>query len=80
VKTLEGHIDFITAIDWNRDGNLLATASSVGEIRLWDVESEVSDVVIEQSPFVSALEWSPNDNRFAVGRADGAILIIKCDG
>jgi len=35
--TLKGYSDFVCAVDWSFDGNMLASASLDRKIRLWDV-------------------------------------------
>ena len=38
VATLRGHIGWISAIAWSRDGESLATAASDGRVALWEAE------------------------------------------
>ena len=42
VLTLRGHVNDVTALDFSRDGRLLASGGGDGVVRLWEVGTEAS--------------------------------------
>jgi WD40 repeat protein len=66
----------VYSIAWSPDGDFLATGSSDGYIRLWDVEAgeKYADMKGHDN-FVSYLSWSPADPYLLSTGADGTVRI-----
>ena len=55
VKTLYGHINEITSLDWSRSGHRLLTGSKDGRCIVWNLPSGEKEIVYEfQSPVLAA--------------------------
>lgn len=75
--TLPGHEAVVTAIEFQRHGEWLASGGADGRVVLWS-PSRARKLVgaIQMSP-VSQLAWSPDDKDLAVGSATGAVSLIS---
>ena len=60
LKTLQGHLDRVTAICFHPDQPLVVTGSIDGEIKLWDIEPSADSKL--GSAFV---KWRPNQDSWA---------------
>jgi hypothetical protein len=75
-QRLTGHTDGIPAVAFSPDGDMLATGSWDGTIRLWLVgETESSAVLDGHGDKVFAVAWSPDGTALASGGADGQIIL-----
>jgi WD40 repeat protein len=69
--TLGTHSDVVQALFFSPNGNILASASKDGIIKLWDAQSDVLQTTLEkESPElagkISRMSFSPNGNLLAV--------------
>ncbi len=73
---ITGHTDHVSAIAWSPDGRTLASASSDGDVRLWDVENRSWIASLEgHSEDVTGVTWSPDSRRLASVSNDETIRI-----
>ncbi len=79
-KILVGHGDFIRAVRFSPGGELIATASLDGTVRIWDREGRVQRTYGEHEDAVHDVAWHPNGQRLASASADGTVRIWSIDG
>jgi WD40 repeat protein len=80
VTTLEDNISYMTTLDWNWDGTILA-GTDVG----WDVSSTLmfwntqtwTMAFRTKEAAITTMEWSPTSDALAVGHKDGNITIYN---
>lgn len=71
VVMLEGHTDTITAMSFNADGTLLASAGMDGVVRIWDVGQGTCKQALEgPADAVEWVCWHPRGNIVLAGSAD----------
>ncbi len=82
---LEGHKQEVYGASFSHDGKLLATASSDGTVRLWNLDSQNKlkakflDVLQHDSP-VYSVSFSPNEELLATGSSDGKVKLWDFQG
>src|SRR6185437_15041137 len=74
---LDGHEDYITQMDFARDGLRLASGSFDGTARAWDVGAcrPASIPLRGHETTVRSVAFSPDGRRLATGGADRAIIL-----
>lgn len=71
---LEAHKDNITCLTYQHQGALLASGSEDGVVALWQPSKQQGALALARhSSAVSQLEWSADDQRLAVGTAEGGV-------
>jgi WD40 repeat protein len=75
---LRGHKDFITHIEWSRDGRALYSSSLDGTLRKWDVTTGTSTLLVEGNVPVRGFAVAAN-GRVGAQVGDTAMM-IKPDG
>jgi WD40 repeat protein len=75
-KTVINHKKPIASAVFNPDGNLIATGSTDGSVKLWEVDTgkQIKAIIKHPNP-VSSISFSPNGNLLAVGLDTGAITL-----
>lgn len=74
---LYGHLARVQAIAWQRSGDLLASIASDARLLLWDplrTAEPLSDTELASMP--TRLVWAPDDQRLALGAADGSVHLF----
>jgi WD40 repeat protein len=74
VRTLTGHTDSITSIEFSEDRKTVAAGSSDGSLLIWDVRNDDASVQLTRGPdpMWSAC-LSPDGSKLAVGTDSGSI-------
>ena len=75
VAVLRGHTDGLSGILVSRDGNLIATASADGTVRLWDGEGRFLRSLAAHVGVVVDLALSPDGTRVATAGVDRTVRI-----
>lgn len=77
---LRGHTSQVVQLAWNASGSQIATADTIGEIRVWDRDGTPHGI-IKADPPVAALAWHPNGTMLTTGSlANGSITLWGLDG
>lgn len=75
---LEAHKDHLNCLGYQHQGNLLASGSEDGLVALWHPGKQQGALALAQHAApVSQLAWSADDQRLAVGTADGSVLVYS---
>ena len=79
IATLE-HGKWVFAVAFSPDGQFLATADEIGQVNVWDVQSQHSVVHLEgDSTALYTVEFSPNGETLAGAGYDGDIKLWKVE-
>ncbi len=74
VAILRGHSGLIWSIAWAPNGQLLASASDDGTVRIWDARKyTVHNILRAHSDMVLSVGWSPDGSRLITGNIDGTL-------
>ena len=81
VKTLKGHIDYVSCVQFHRYGEILASCSNDGQIKLWDIKSgrciqSFTDGSAVPTP-VSHIKFSPNGKYLLASLLNGTIELLN---
>jgi WD40 repeat protein len=72
---LTGHTGKIEAVAYSTSGEMIASASKDGSVRLWDVRTGVDTAVFARKDPVYAVAFSPDGQLLASGDADGNVIL-----
>lgn len=73
---LEAHKDFITCLEYQHQGEFLASGGEDGLVALWRPSQQRGAISLaKHAGPVSQIAWSADDQRLAVGTAQGAVLL-----
>lgn len=77
-QLLEGHRGPITGLAWQRSGPLLTSIGLDGLACVWQPMNKKGALVGHESQKAeaTALAWSPDDRRLAVGYSDGTVMAV----
>ena len=76
VAVLEGHGAWVGSVAFSPDGTTLASGSSDGTAKLWDVASQEEIATLEgHSDVVRSVAFSPDGTTLAAGSTDGKIVM-----
>ena len=82
ITAFAGHTLSVTAIAPHPGGQLLASASRDGTVRLWrhGTSTETARMDLSSShDYGSSLAWSPGGELLAVGTARGVVLVFAVE-
>jgi WD40 repeat protein len=75
---LEAHKDNITCLAYQHQGALLASGGEDGQVILWQPsKGQGSLAIAKHAAPISQLAWSADDQRVAVGTAEGDVLLYS---
>ncbi|PRW45142.1 F-box-like WD repeat-containing TBL1XR1 [Chlorella sorokiniana] len=93
IRRLAGHSQEVICLAWCPTSNLLASASSDGTARIWDLQDTGSSgsgrvCVCRHAPQggaagtveLTCLEWSPDGQALATGASDNAVRLFSREG
>ncbi len=81
VRTLRGHLTWITALAWSPDGRWLASAAAEPFVIVWDVaQGRRRFTLAGHQQVVRALAFSPDGRWLATGALDGVVRIWSLAG
>jgi WD40 repeat protein len=73
---LEAHQDNITCLAYQHQGPLLASAGEDGLVALWQPSKQQGTLALARHTApISQIAWSADDQRLAVGMAEGSVLL-----
>jgi WD40 repeat protein len=72
---LDRHTGFIHAIEWQPEGDWLASASGDHTVIVWDTLTEEQVEVLNHENIVRSLSWSPDGSQLATVTFDGKVSI-----
>jgi len=75
VATLRGHKSYVTSVDYNQSGTLIATCSSDGTVRIWNGKKFTLRSVLDHGVYVYDASFSPDNSRLAVACDDNFIRL-----
>jgi len=74
-SVLAGHDSYVLAVSFRPDGTQLASGSSDGTVRVWDVASGAEVAVLEPSFEVVSVAYRPDGARLAAASRDDKVYI-----
>jgi len=79
IEILQGHTDFVLALDWRPGSDTLVSVALDGTLRTWDAASGQQIDVIDVGAKLYAVDWSPDGSRLVYGgeTPDGQTEILK---
>jgi len=75
-RELEHHDGRLTALAYQPDGELLASAAEDGLVLLWDAAGDVPLGAAALGAAVTGLRWTPDGTRLAAVTASGTVAVI----
>jgi WD40 repeat protein len=73
---MDGHTSTVSSLDWHPAGRFVATGSHDNTVRLWDVENNTQQLVINaHTDTVYEVAWSPDGSMLASAGRDGKLFI-----
>jgi WD40 repeat protein len=77
---LQGHTDWVNSVAWSSDGTKLASSSSDGSIRIWNVGTAETITTLQGHIYVVwSVAWSPDGTKLASGSVDRSIRIWNAE-
>jgi WD40 repeat protein len=70
-----GHTGWVRDLEWNRDGQRLASVGDEGVLIVWNANGDKVHVLRVGDDWLSSVAWSPDGLRLAVGGSRGVIGI-----
>ena len=80
ITRFEGHSDQVLAVRFSPDGKTLATASSDGTAKLWQLDGSLITTLEGHSDWVNEVRFSPDGKTLATASLDGTAKLWQLDG
>lgn len=62
----ETNSDYVKVVQWNSNGQRLASATHSGLIQIWDLQTLEVQTEFEVGAFAGSISWNPNGNHLAI--------------
>jgi WD40 repeat protein len=80
-QRLSGHQGSVTGLSWQPNGQLLATAATDGQVRLWNMQTYQKKTTFLKHPgAVNSISFAPNGQSLAAATQNGVVKIWKTSG
>ena len=74
LKTFNGHTDWVKCVAFSPDGQILASASMDGSVKLWSLSSDSGSSTVKPGDWVESVTFSPDGQTLATsGNMNGSI-------
>ena len=84
LRRIAGHQEFVSAVAWNPNGEMLATGSLDGTVRLWDAANGNQTAKLDAVASVEGLQWGAQGKQIAAvtlrGQGAGQVRIWNVAG
>ena len=77
---LVGHLDEVIATSWSPDGQIIATASRDGSLKLWSARGQLLKTVDADTKASQAITWHPDGQSLATANSDGLVKLWNRQG
>lgn len=67
----------VTSLDWNTDGNLLATGSYDGYARIWTTDGRLASTLGQHKGPIFALKWNKKGNYILSAGVDKTVCDLE---
>ncbi|GMH24074.1 hypothetical protein Nepgr_025917 [Nepenthes gracilis] len=67
--------EFVTTIDWNGEGKLLATGSYDGQARIWNADGELKTTLSKHKGAIFSLKWNKKGDYILTGSCDETAIV-----
>ncbi|MCP5066455.1 MAG: WD40 repeat domain-containing protein, partial [bacterium] len=78
-QSAEGSQPKGTSLAWHPEGQILATGTSSGHLRLWNLQGEVTATIQVSGSPINALRFRPDGRIIYAGCDDGSLLLFQTD-
>lgn len=75
----QAHNYAVSAACWNKKGDKFITASSNGEIKIWDRLTMKSETIMNVDDMITCLDWNKRVNYLALGTIHGRVIVVNLD-
>ena len=77
---LEGHTYSVSSLSFSPDGQVIASASQDGKIRLWNLNGKMLKILNGHEDVVNGISFSPNGELIVSASGDGTVRFWRKDG
>jgi transducin (beta)-like 1 len=75
VNVADGSSKDVTSIDWNRDGTLIATGSTDGIARVWNLDGQLIHTLKKHDGAICSLKWNQRGDLLLSGSVDKTTIV-----